>query len=228
MLAGRTSTPDASRCMDTNDHKRSQPSQQKPASSQQSCSCWTFARACVAICCDCDLEKLTTQEKNYFLSSGKKRTKQKTRKINDYFWKVVISDKIKKNKKRFSVLRKKRAKAKTKKKNDFRNVVISDWIPNAIRNLHASKYKRPRNKPNDGCLWKPAKRNSVRPSKQLRFVAITETFNGNQALESSFITHSVYYSSTQTQNMCRFFALLLRHTNQIENGKGMNCWFIFL
>ena len=51
-----------------------------------------------------------------------------------------------------------------------------------LRDLHTSKYKRPRNKPNDGCLWKPAKRNSVRTSKQLRFVAITETYNGNQAL----------------------------------------------
>ena len=44
------------------------------------------------------------------------------------------------------------------------------------------KYKRPRNKPNDGGLWKLAKRNSVRASKLLRFVAITETFIGNQAL----------------------------------------------
>ena len=43
------------------------------------------------------------------------------------------------------------------------------------------KNKRPRNKFNDGCLWKPAKCNSVRASKQLQFVAITETFNGNQA-----------------------------------------------
>ena len=42
---------------------------------------------------------------------------------------------------------------------------------------------RPCNKPNDGCLWKPAKRNSVHASKQLRFVAITKTFNGNQALK---------------------------------------------
>ena len=30
-----------------------------------------------------------------------------------------------------------------------------------------SKYKRPRNKPNDGCLCKPVKRNSVRASEQL-------------------------------------------------------------
>ena len=30
--------------MDTNDHKQSQPSQQKPATSQQSLTCWTFAR----------------------------------------------------------------------------------------------------------------------------------------------------------------------------------------
>ena len=39
VLAGRTTARDASRCMDTNDHKRSQPSQQKPASSQQSRTC---------------------------------------------------------------------------------------------------------------------------------------------------------------------------------------------
>ena len=48
------------------------------------------------------------------------------------------------------------------------------------------QIQRPRNKPNDGCLWKPAKRNSVRASKQLRFVAITETFNGNQALRQAY------------------------------------------
>ena len=44
VLAGCTTTLDASRCMGTNDHKQSQPSQQKPASSQQSPTCWTFAR----------------------------------------------------------------------------------------------------------------------------------------------------------------------------------------
>ena len=63
-------------------------------------------------------------------------------------------------------------------------------MPDALRDLHASKYKRPRNKPNYGCLWKPAKPNSVRASKQLRFVAITETFNENQALWSR---HVVWY-----------------------------------
>ena len=45
-------------------------------------------------------------------------------------------------------------------------------------------------KPNDGCLWKPVKRNSARASKQLRFVAITETFNGNQAYENPAISHN--------------------------------------
>ena len=34
MLAGRTATLNASQCMDTNAHKQSQPSQQKPASSR--------------------------------------------------------------------------------------------------------------------------------------------------------------------------------------------------
>ena len=60
MLAGHTTARDASRCMDTNHHKRSQPSQQKPARSQQSRACWTFARACkacAAICCDLHASK---------------------------------------------------------------------------------------------------------------------------------------------------------------------------
>ena len=79
---------------------------------------------------------------------------------------------------------KKMSKAKNEKKynDNFRKVVISNLLPDALRDLHASKYKRRRNKPNDGCLWKPAKRNSVCASKQLRYVAITEIFNGNQAL----------------------------------------------
>ena len=55
-------------------------------------------------------------------------------------------------------------------------------MPDAPRDLHAFNYKRPRNKPNDGYLWKPTERNSVCASKQLRFVAITETINGNRAL----------------------------------------------
>ena len=41
-----------------------------------------------------------------------------------------------------------------KNNDDFRNVVISDWIPDALRDLHVFKYKRPRNKPNDRWLWK--------------------------------------------------------------------------
>ena len=53
------------------------------------------------------------------------------------------------------------------KNNDFQKVVTFNSIPDALRDLHASKYKRPRNKPGDGWLWKPAKRNNVRTSKQL-------------------------------------------------------------
>ena len=51
---------------------------------------------------------------------------------------------------------------------DFQKVVISNAIPDALRDLHTSKHKKPCNKPEDGCLWKPAKRNNVHP-KQLRF-----------------------------------------------------------
>ena len=93
-------------------------------------------------------------------------------------WLWSIETNNSRNKKYFLVPKK---RAKPKNNDDFRKVVISDWIPDALRDLHASKYKRPRNKPNAGCLWKPTKRNGVRASKQLRFVAITETFNGNQA-----------------------------------------------
>ena len=100
----------------------------------------------------------------------------------DVLWQWYIETNNAKNNKDF-LSSEKKSKAKTKNNNDdFRKVVISDWIPDALRDLHASKYKRPRNKPNDGCLWKPANRNSVCVSKQPRFVAITETFNGNQAL----------------------------------------------
>ena len=71
----------------------------------------------------------------------------------------------------------KKSKAKNKKYNDyFRKVVIFNQIPDALHDLHASKYKKPCKKPNDGCLRKPAKRNSVRASKQLWLVVIGETF----------------------------------------------------
>ena len=67
---------------------------------------------------------------------------------------VTYRNQERKKQERFSELRKKGVKLKTKKNNDdFLKVVICD--------LRASKYKRHRNKPNDGCLWKPAKRNSV-------------------------------------------------------------------
>ena len=69
--------------------------------------------------------------------------------------------------------------------NDFRKVVISSQIRDVLRDLHAFKYKRLGNKPSDVCLLKPAKCNSVRTSKQLRFVATTETFSGNQALNKA-------------------------------------------
>ena len=81
--------------------------------------------------------------------------------------------------KRFSGFRKK-SKAQNKKYNNgFRKVVMSNAIPDALRDLHTSKYKY--NKPDDGCLWKPTKRNNVCTSQQLRFVASTEKFNGNRA-----------------------------------------------
>ena len=110
-----------------------------------------FCEVCTAICCDWDL------------------------------WKPITQDT-----KIFSVVRKERANLRTKKCNDdFRKVVISNSIPDALRDLHTSRYKRPRYKPDNGCLWKPAKRNSVCTSKQLGFVASTETFNGNRYIDTN-------------------------------------------
>ena len=77
---------------------------------------------------------------------------------------------------------KKKSQGQNKKyNNNFRKVVISRAIPDALRYLDTSKYKRPHYKPNNDCLWKPAKCNNVRSSKQLRFDVSTEKFNGNQA-----------------------------------------------
>ena len=59
---------------------------------------------------------------------------------------------------------------------DFRKVVISNSLPDELRDLHTSKHKRPHNRPHDTYLLK---RNKVRTSKQLRFFASAETFNGN-------------------------------------------------
>ena len=96
--------------------------------------------------------------KNKISCLSERKSKAKN---NDNVRKVVISDKMQETKKNFWPPKK---KGKAKKK-----------MPNAIRNLHASKNKRPRNKPHDGCLWKPAKRNNVRMNKQFRVVASTET-----------------------------------------------------
>ena len=60
--------------------------------------------------------------------------------------------------------------------------IIYNPIPDALHDLHTSECKRTHHRTYDGCRWKPAECNKVRTSKQLRFVANTETFNGNQAL----------------------------------------------
>ena len=101
-------------------------------------------------------------------------------------WEPIVQDT-----KRFSVFQK-RSKVKNKKKsNHFRKVAISSSIPDALCNLHTSEYKIPRNKPADGYLWKLAKHNNVRLSKQLWFVARTKKFNENQASDS-FSTGSYF------------------------------------
>ena len=37
--------------------------------------------------------------------------------------------------------------------NDFRDVAVYNSIPDALRDLHTSKCKRPHNRPYDACLW---------------------------------------------------------------------------
>ena len=93
---------DVSRCMSTNDHKQSLPSQQKPACSQLSRTCWNFARACDAICCDCDLCEPITQIRDalgkhlwrriqkYFLSSKKKEQSSEQKDITTTFGKSLF------------------------------------------------------------------------------------------------------------------------------------------
>ena len=76
---------------------------------------------------------------------------------------------------RISDLRRKKSKAKEQ---------FCKSIPIVLRDLHTSKYRRPRNRPYDACLWKPAECYIDRTSKQLRIVASAETFNGNQALKN--------------------------------------------
>ena len=96
LLAGRTTALDALRCMGTNAHKQSQPSQQKPACSQQSRTCWSFARgceACAAICCGCDLWEPITQDTKQIFCPSEKKSKAENTKYND-FRKVVVFNSI--------------------------------------------------------------------------------------------------------------------------------------
>ena len=94
---------------------------------------------------------------------------------------VNYGNRLRKTQKRFSVLRKKRAKLKAKK-------ITTTFGKSLFLTQYRMRYPiyMPPNtkdlavKPIDGC-WKPAKRKHARASKQLRFAASTETFNGNQA-----------------------------------------------
>ena len=91
MLAECTAVLDASRCMDTNSHKQSQPSQQKPARSQHVELLRGLARpvpryAVTVIC------RNQQQKTKKIFCPPKKRAKLKTKKDNENFRKVVISD----------------------------------------------------------------------------------------------------------------------------------------
>ena len=89
-------------------------------------------------------------------------------------------------------------KTKTKElfyDNDFRKVFVYNSTPDALHDLDTSERKRPRNRTYDGCLWKPAKHNKVRTSKQLRLVASTETFKFKSGLRIRVKkTHVAWFS----------------------------------
>ena len=84
--------------------------------------------------------------------------------------------------------------------NNFPKVNIYNSMPNALRDLHTTKYKIPDNRPYDGYLWKPAKCNKIRTSKQLGFVTSTKKFNRNQALKWQTCTGIWFYLTPLTKN----------------------------
>ena len=82
---------DTSECMDTNDHNQSQPLQQKPVSSQQSLTSWTFARHVPPYAVTVISRNQHRKKTKDFLSS-EKITKAKNKKNNDDFREVIIFD----------------------------------------------------------------------------------------------------------------------------------------
>ena len=75
--------------------------------------------------------------------------------------------------KRFTVLRQKRARQKKYFiTTNFEKSLFMTQCRMRVCDLHTFRLKIPRNKPYDGYLWKPAKGNIARTSKQLRFVAL--------------------------------------------------------
>ena len=70
-------------------------------------------------------------------------------------------------------------------------------IPEALHDLYTSKCKIPHNRPYDVCLWKPAERNKVPTSKQLRFFVIADTIIGNQALYFLLLICSLHQVSVK-------------------------------
>ena len=122
VLAARTTALDVSQCLDTNAHKQSQSSQQKPASSQQSRTCWTFARPVPQYAVTVIYRNQQHKKQKSFSVFRKKRAKPK-KKNNDDFQKVVIYNKMHEIKIIFCFPEK--SKAKKQNNDDFRKVVIS-------------------------------------------------------------------------------------------------------
>ena len=90
MLAGHTTARDASRCMDNNEHKRSQPSQQKPARSQHVELLRGLARPVPRYAVTVIYRNQQRNKQKRFFVIRKKRAKLKTKKITKTFGKSLF------------------------------------------------------------------------------------------------------------------------------------------
>ena len=90
-------------------------------------------------------------------------------------------------------------KKNAKPRNNFTTMTFGKSLFITQYRMHTSECKIPHNRTYDGYLWKPAKRNKVRTSKQLQFAASTKTFNGNQAQGQTQQTNlkTIIYKSYQ-------------------------------
>ena len=102
-----------------------QRSQTIPACLHKSSKCWTFARCCEACAAICC----------------------------NMLWLQPMETENAGCRKDFLHSGKKSMTKEWFHNNDFRDVAVYNSIPDALRDLHTSKCKRPHNRPYDACLW---------------------------------------------------------------------------